>query len=81
MSFLNVLQLNIPEWPYILVGTICATINGAMQPVFAILFSKIITVGPSCCPWDDTFSSNVAASAEKKSTFCFHIAGVCRSRP
>nr|AAO20901.1 Mdr3 [Takifugu rubripes] len=44
VSFFKVLHLNIPEWPYILVGLICATINGAMQPVFAILFSKIITV-------------------------------------
>lgn len=47
VSFFNVLHLNIPEWPYIFVGTICAMINGAMQPVFAILFSKIIAVGPS----------------------------------
>ncbi|XP_053289020.1 ATP-binding cassette, sub-family B (MDR/TAP), member 4 [Pleuronectes platessa] len=44
VSFLKVMRLNIPEWPYILVGTICAIINGAMQPVFAIIFSKIITV-------------------------------------
>uniref|UniRef100_H3BX23 ATP-binding cassette, sub-family B (MDR/TAP), member 4 n=1 Tax=Tetraodon nigroviridis TaxID=99883 RepID=H3BX23_TETNG len=43
-SFFSVLRLNIPEWPYIFVGTFCAMINGAMQPVFAILFSKIITV-------------------------------------
>ncbi|KAM3873324.1 ATP-dependent translocase ABCB1 [Diretmus argenteus] len=44
VSFLKVLRLNLPEWPYIVVGLICATINGAMQPVFAIVFSKIIAV-------------------------------------
>uniref|UniRef100_A0A3B4T8A9 ATP-binding cassette, sub-family B (MDR/TAP), member 4 n=1 Tax=Seriola dumerili TaxID=41447 RepID=A0A3B4T8A9_SERDU len=44
VSFLKVMRLNIPEWPYILVGTICAVINGAMQPLFAVIFSKIITV-------------------------------------
>uniref|UniRef100_A0A8D3DH01 ATP-binding cassette, sub-family B (MDR/TAP), member 4 n=1 Tax=Scophthalmus maximus TaxID=52904 RepID=A0A8D3DH01_SCOMX len=44
VSFLKVLRLNLPEWPYIVVGTICAVINGAMQPAFAIIFSKIITV-------------------------------------
>ncbi|XP_054636999.1 ATP-dependent translocase ABCB1-like isoform X2 [Dunckerocampus dactyliophorus] len=44
VSFFKVMRFNLPEWPYILVGTICATINGAMQPLFAILFSKIITV-------------------------------------
>lgn len=32
------------EWPYILVGTICAIINGVMQPVFSIIFTKIIMV-------------------------------------
>lgn len=45
VSFLKVMRLNSSEWPYILVGTLCATINGAMQPVFAIIFSKIISVG------------------------------------
>lgn len=44
-SFFSVLRLNVTEWPYIFVGTFCAMINGAMQPAFAIIFSKIITVG------------------------------------
>ncbi|KAM4736476.1 ATP-dependent translocase ABCB1 isoform 1-T2 [Anableps anableps] len=44
VSFFKVLSLNASEWPYILVGLICATINGAIQPLFAVLFSKIITV-------------------------------------
>uniref|UniRef100_A0A673AV84 ATP-binding cassette, sub-family B (MDR/TAP), member 4 n=1 Tax=Sphaeramia orbicularis TaxID=375764 RepID=A0A673AV84_9TELE len=40
----NLMRLNMSEMPYIVVGIICAIINGAMQPVFAILFSKITTV-------------------------------------
>uniref|UniRef100_A0A3Q2XLB5 ATP-binding cassette, sub-family B (MDR/TAP), member 4 n=1 Tax=Hippocampus comes TaxID=109280 RepID=A0A3Q2XLB5_HIPCM len=44
VSFLKVMRFNLSEWPYILVGTICASINGAMQPLFAVIFSKIITV-------------------------------------
>ncbi|XP_061676126.1 ATP-dependent translocase ABCB1-like isoform X2 [Syngnathoides biaculeatus] len=44
VSFFQVMQFNLPEWPYILVGTVCASINGAMQPLFAVIFSKIITV-------------------------------------
>ncbi|XP_034084197.1 ATP-binding cassette, sub-family B (MDR/TAP), member 4 isoform X1 [Gymnodraco acuticeps] len=44
VSFFKIMRLNIPEWPYILVGTICAIINGVMQPLFAIIFSNIITV-------------------------------------
>ncbi|XP_078107980.1 ATP-dependent translocase ABCB1 isoform X1 [Sander vitreus] len=44
VPFHKLMHLNLPEWPYIFVGTICAIINGAMQPLFAIIFSKIITV-------------------------------------
>ena len=51
VSFLKVLRLNLPEWPYILVGLICATINGAVQPLFAILFSKIVAVRSLSHPW------------------------------
>ncbi|XP_034553324.1 ATP-binding cassette, sub-family B (MDR/TAP), member 4 [Notolabrus celidotus] len=44
VPFSRVMRLNLPEWPYILVGTFSAIINGALQPAFAIVFSKIITV-------------------------------------
>ncbi|MBN3305635.1 MDR1 protein, partial [Amia calva] len=44
VSFLKVLKLNLPEWPYIVVGIFCAIINGGLQPAFAIVFSKIIGV-------------------------------------
>uniref|UniRef100_A0A8C9XAL9 ATP-binding cassette, sub-family B (MDR/TAP), member 4 n=1 Tax=Sander lucioperca TaxID=283035 RepID=A0A8C9XAL9_SANLU len=46
VPFHKLMRLNLPEWPYIFVGTICAIINGAMQPLFAIIFSKIITFMP-----------------------------------
>ena len=51
VSFLKVLRLNLPEWPYILVGLICAAINGAIQPLFSILFSKIVAVRSLSHPW------------------------------
>uniref|UniRef100_A0A8C1JHX0 ABC-type xenobiotic transporter n=1 Tax=Cyprinus carpio TaxID=7962 RepID=A0A8C1JHX0_CYPCA len=41
---LKVLKLNQPEWPYMVVGVLCATINGGLQPAFAVIFSKIIAV-------------------------------------
>uniref|UniRef100_A0A8C2XTU1 ATP binding cassette subfamily B member 1 n=1 Tax=Cyclopterus lumpus TaxID=8103 RepID=A0A8C2XTU1_CYCLU len=44
LSFPQLMHLNRNEWPYILVGTICAIFNGAMQPLFAVIFSKIITI-------------------------------------
>uniref|UniRef100_A0A8C6V217 ATP binding cassette subfamily B member 1 n=1 Tax=Neogobius melanostomus TaxID=47308 RepID=A0A8C6V217_9GOBI len=49
VSFFQVMRLNLSELPYIVVGIICATINGAMQPLFAIVFSKIITVSKKGC--------------------------------
>ncbi|XP_030639389.1 ATP-dependent translocase ABCB1 [Chanos chanos] len=44
VSFLKVLRLNKPEWPYMVVGVFCAIINGGLQPAFAVIFSKIIAV-------------------------------------
>ncbi|XP_029444667.1 multidrug resistance protein 1-like isoform X2 [Rhinatrema bivittatum] len=44
VSFLKTMKLNKKEWPYFVVGTICAIINGGLQPAFAIIFSKIIGV-------------------------------------
>ncbi|XP_044151513.1 ATP-dependent translocase ABCB1 [Bufo gargarizans] len=44
VSFFKIMRLNKPEWPYFVVGIICAAINGATQPAFAIIFSKIIAV-------------------------------------
>ena len=37
-------KMNAPEWPYILVGGIAATVNGAIQPLFAIVFAEILGV-------------------------------------
>uniref|UniRef100_A0AAY4AHF9 ATP-binding cassette, sub-family B (MDR/TAP), member 4 n=1 Tax=Denticeps clupeoides TaxID=299321 RepID=A0AAY4AHF9_9TELE len=44
VNFLHVLKWNLPEWPYMVLGVFCATINGGLQPAFAVIFSKIIAV-------------------------------------
>nr|XP_020843129.1 multidrug resistance protein 1 isoform X2 [Phascolarctos cinereus] len=44
VSFFRVLKMNKTEWPYFVVGTFCALVNGALQPSFAIIFSRIIGV-------------------------------------
>ncbi|XP_036184203.1 phosphatidylcholine translocator ABCB4 isoform X5 [Myotis myotis] len=47
VSFLKVLRLNKTEWPYFVVGTVCAIANGALQPAFSVIFSEMITIfGP-----------------------------------
>uniref|UniRef100_A0A8C5JL82 Phosphatidylcholine translocator ABCB4 n=1 Tax=Junco hyemalis TaxID=40217 RepID=A0A8C5JL82_JUNHY len=43
-SFLKIMKLNKTEWPYFVVGTLCAIINGALQPAFAVIFSEIIGI-------------------------------------
>uniref|UniRef100_A0A8C0FLU4 ABC-type xenobiotic transporter n=1 Tax=Bubo bubo TaxID=30461 RepID=A0A8C0FLU4_BUBBB len=43
-SFLKIMKLNKTEWPYFVTGTLCAIINGALQPAFSIIFSEIIGV-------------------------------------
>ncbi|XP_049995746.1 phosphatidylcholine translocator ABCB4 [Alexandromys fortis] len=47
VSFLQVLKLNKTEWPYFVVGTVCAIVNGALQPAISIILSEMIAIfGP-----------------------------------
>ncbi|XP_054420068.1 phosphatidylcholine translocator ABCB4 isoform X2 [Pteronotus mesoamericanus] len=47
VSFLKILKLNKTEWPYFVVGTVCAIANGALQPAFSVIFSEIMAIfGP-----------------------------------
>ncbi|XP_052550932.1 ATP-dependent translocase ABCB1 isoform X6 [Tympanuchus pallidicinctus] len=41
-SFFKIMKLNKTEWPYFVVGTLCAIINGALQPVFSVMISDVI---------------------------------------
>lgn len=40
----RIMKLNAPEWPYMLVGSIGAAVNGAVTPLYAFLFSQILGV-------------------------------------
>lgn len=40
----RILKYNIPEWPYMLFGTVGAAINGGVNPVYSLLFSQILAV-------------------------------------
>ena len=42
---MRIMRMNAPEWYLIVFGCIAATINGAVQPTFAVMFSEIIGVG------------------------------------
>ncbi|XP_015708894.1 phosphatidylcholine translocator ABCB4-like isoform X5 [Coturnix japonica] len=41
-SFFKIMKLNKTEWPYFVVGTLCAVINGALQPIFSVMISDVI---------------------------------------
>lgn len=43
-SVVEVMKMNAPEWPQILVGCIGAIVMGCSMPVFAVLFGSILGV-------------------------------------
>uniref|UniRef100_A0A671WRE3 ATP-binding cassette, sub-family B (MDR/TAP), member 11a n=1 Tax=Sparus aurata TaxID=8175 RepID=A0A671WRE3_SPAAU len=40
----RILKYNQPEWPYMLLGSLGAAVNGSVNPIYAILFSQILGV-------------------------------------
>ncbi|XP_073490099.1 bile salt export pump-like isoform X2 [Aquarana catesbeiana] len=38
----RILKYNAPEWPYMLLGSFGAAVNGAVNPLYALLFSQIL---------------------------------------
>ncbi|KAK2906109.1 hypothetical protein Q8A73_010052 [Channa argus] len=38
----RILKYNQPEWPYMLVGSLGAAVNGSVNPIYALLFSQIL---------------------------------------
>ncbi|KAH7415620.1 hypothetical protein KP509_14G054100 [Ceratopteris richardii] len=43
-SYLRLMKLNAPEWPYALLGCLGSIMAGAINPVFALIISELITV-------------------------------------
>ncbi|RVE58009.1 hypothetical protein OJAV_G00205110 [Oryzias javanicus] len=41
-SVARILKYNRPEWPYMLLGSLGAAINGSVNPIYAVLFSQIL---------------------------------------
>ncbi|XP_008256635.2 bile salt export pump isoform X1 [Oryctolagus cuniculus] len=41
-SVRRIMKLNAPEWPYMLLGSMGAAVNGAVTPLYAFLFSQIL---------------------------------------
>ncbi|CAF4979491.1 unnamed protein product, partial [Rotaria sp. Silwood1] len=46
--FLRLLSMNSPEWITILIGCIACVLNGAAQPLFAVLLAKIVDAFKYC---------------------------------
>ena len=47
-GMLQIMALNKPEWHFIVLGCIGACFSGAVQPAFAIIFTKAIVVFSIC---------------------------------
>ncbi|NXX40239.1 ABCBB protein, partial [Tricholaema leucomelas] len=42
VPFTRILKYNASEWPYMVLGTLAAAVNGAVSPLYALLFSQIL---------------------------------------
>uniref|UniRef100_A0A8C6JET0 Bile salt export pump n=1 Tax=Melopsittacus undulatus TaxID=13146 RepID=A0A8C6JET0_MELUD len=42
VSLTRILKYNASEWPYMVLGSIAAAVNGAVSPLYALLFSQIL---------------------------------------
>ncbi|NXJ85322.1 MDR3 protein, partial [Trogon melanurus] len=42
VSFFKIMDLNKTEWPYFVIGTLCAIVNGALQPIFSVIISDVV---------------------------------------
>uniref|UniRef100_A0A8C2U9C8 Bile salt export pump n=1 Tax=Coturnix japonica TaxID=93934 RepID=A0A8C2U9C8_COTJA len=44
VPFARILKYNASEWPYMVIGSVGAAVNGALSPLYALLFSQILGV-------------------------------------
>uniref|UniRef100_A0A8C6YQB4 Bile salt export pump n=1 Tax=Nothoprocta perdicaria TaxID=30464 RepID=A0A8C6YQB4_NOTPE len=44
VPFARILKYNASEWPYLVLGSLGAAVNGAVSPLYALLFSQILGV-------------------------------------
>ncbi|XP_036912141.1 ATP-binding cassette sub-family B member 5 [Sturnira hondurensis] len=44
VSLLKIFKLNKSEWPSVVLGTLASVLNGAVHPIFSVIFAKIITM-------------------------------------
>ncbi|NXE24485.1 ABCBB protein, partial [Ardeotis kori] len=42
VPFTRILKYNATEWPYMVLGSLAAAVNGAVSPLYALLFSQIL---------------------------------------
>lgn len=59
----RILKFNAPEWHYMLVGALSASVNGAVTPIYCLIFSQILGV------------SKPLGSPDSLQIFCFQFTG------
>ena len=48
VPFIQLLKLNKPDWPLVLIGVLCSAVIGCLFPLMAILFSDVLRVSHWC---------------------------------
>ncbi|KAE8671810.1 ABC transporter B family member 7 [Hibiscus syriacus] len=72
VSISRLVNLNKPEVPVLLIGSIAAAINGLVFPIFGLLFSSAINVGTIVTPslsWESSFNQLVTDLMNMDVTF------------
>ena len=54
VSFKELLKLNKPDWPLVLIGIVCSAVIGCLFPLMAILFSDVLRVSLLVTYWKVT---------------------------
>jgi hypothetical protein len=44
---LAILRMNKPEWIFIAIGCIAASLNGAREPIYCVILTKLVIVSAS----------------------------------
>lgn len=76
----RILQYNRPEWPYMLLGSLGAAINGSINPIYAVLFSQILGVRVPLFTVDDLFLPSSALLLNRVYLQTFAISDVTTQR-
>ena len=73
----RVMRMNLPEWPYILLGLLGSIVMGGAMPVYAILFGEVIHPHIYRVNQKKGRSQNIIVFHELLSLGCINFKNLC----